>query len=164
MLEMADKYKDQVQFSFKPHPFLRNRLSYRWSTEQIDNYYSEWAERDNTQIEEGEYIGLFMNSDAMIHDCGSFTVEYHYTKNPVLYIEKERSHADNMNEFGLMAYNLHYKAHSKEDIENFILNVINDIDPLNNKRVDFFNDYLLPPNNNTACDNIINSILGNNIS
>ena len=163
MLEMADKYKDKVQFTFKPHPFLRNRLSYRWSTEQIDHYYSEWAKRDNTQIEEGEYVGLFMNSDAMIHDCGSFTVEYHYTTNPVLYIEKEKSHADNMNEFGLLAYNLHYKAHSKEDIENFILNVINGIDPLKNKRVDFFNKYLLPPNNNKACDNIINSILGNNI-
>ena len=160
MLMLADKYEDQIQIAFKPHPLLKNRLLTIWSEEKIDAYYHEWEIRENTQLEQGEYVSLFMNSDAMIHDCSSFTIEYHYTNKPVMYLEKDSHHQDNLNSFAKIAYELHYKGHSENDIEQFILNVINNFDPLKENRIDYFKNYLLPPNGKTACENIINAILG----
>lgn len=162
MLILADKYADQIQIAFKPHPLLKNRLLTIWDEEKIDAYYHEWEIRENTQLELGEYISLFMNSDALIHDCSSFTIEYHYTKNPVLYLEKDIHHQDNLNSFAHKAYELHYKGHCEKDIEQFILNVINNEDPLKEKRIDYYNNFLMPPNGKSACENIIDAILGNN--
>lgn len=160
MLYLAKKYKDKVQWAFKPHPFLYTKLVQTWGKEKTDSYYNEWATMSNTQLEKGEYVGLFKHSDAMIHDCGSFTIEYHYTHNPVLYLDNGSDHTSNLNEFACRAYELHYKAKRKEEIENFIINVIEEIDPIRSERNDYFNTCLLPPNGKTACQNIIDSILG----
>jgi hypothetical protein len=75
MLEMARKYADRIQFAFKPHPLLRNNLRACWPEEKIDAYYRQWETLPNTQLELGSYKGLFVHSDAMIPDCGSFTIE-----------------------------------------------------------------------------------------
>ena len=50
-------------------------------------------------------------------------------------------------------------ASNIEDVRNFILNVINDIDVKYEERSVFFKEELLPPNGITACENIINDIL-----
>lgn len=160
MLEMAEKYKDKVQWSFKPHPLLRAKLCEIWGLEKTDAYYRQWAEMDNCQIDEGEYMGLFKHSDALIHDCGSFKLEYLYTNNPVLYLLKENPEYDYENWQTTRAMELHYKAKTKADIERFILDVINSKDPLRGSRKKFVNNYLTPPNGKTACENIINAILG----
>lgn len=159
MLEMAEKYKDKIQFTFKPHPYLWRKLITVWGEEKAKAYYQKWEQLSNCQIENGEYVSLFMTSDALIHDCSSFTIEYHFTSNPVLYLVKEESHDKNISRFGKEAYNLHYKGFSKEDIESFLNDIINDIDPIKEKRKKFYNQYLLPPNGKTACENIINSII-----
>ena len=59
------------------------------------------------------------------------------------------------------AYDLHYKGKCADDIEQFIQNVIEGIDPLKEKRAALKRQHLLPPNGRTACENIIHSILGN---
>lgn len=160
MLSLAKKYKDQIQIAFKPHPVLLSKLYETWGKEKTDNYYSEWEKYENTQLVLGEYIGLFMHSDALIHDCTSFTVEYHYTQNPVMYLVKDENHAIGLNEFGKLAFDLHYKGKNEEDIEMFINNVINGKDEMKEARIKFYNDYLLPPNGKSASENIINVILG----
>lgn len=160
MIGIAKKYKDKVQFAFKPHPLLYNMLVYLWGKEKTDNYYLQWEIMENCQLESGKYTDLFKYSDAMIHDCVSFTIEYHYTKNPVLYLEKDLHHADKLNAFGKKAYELHYKAHCLEDIEQFIQNVIYDIDPMKLEREEFYRTSLMPPHGKTACENILNAILG----
>lgn len=161
MLEMAEKYKDKVQFAFKPHPVLRPKLERIWGKERTDAYYNKWSELDNCQLETGTYTNLFMFSDAMIHDCGSFQIEYHYTHNPVLYLtHDEEGHRKDLVRYAQKAFDLHYKGHSKEEIESFILNVINGVDPLKEERSGFFKEYLLPPNGQSATQNIIDAILG----
>lgn len=160
MLEMAEKYKDKICFAFKPHPKLYGNLLKIWGKEKIDAYYNKWATMENSQLELGKYTGLFFHSDAMIHDCGSFTVEYLYTGNPVMYLVKDSHHADNMNEFGKSAFEMHYMGYAKEDIEKFILNVIYGVDGMKDQRQDFLKNQLYPPHGKSACDNIINSILG----
>lgn len=160
MLEIAAKYMDKVQIAFKPHPLLLTKLYQLWGKDKTDGYYKKWEEGDNTQLVLGEYVSLFMTSNAMIHDCGTFTIEYHYTHNPVLYLLNGSDHYKDLNEFGKLAFDLHYKGESKEDIELFINNVIDGIDPMKEARQNFYNDLLLPPNGNSASTNIINAILG----
>lgn len=160
MLELMHKYKDKVQWAFKPHPLLYSKLIKIWGQEKTDRYYDEWKKAENSQYENGEYDALFKYSDAMIHDCSSFTIEYHYTKNPVMYLIRQQGLESSYNEFGQKAFDLHYKGHTKEDIEQFIQNVIDGIDPMKEEREKFYNEHLIPPYGKTACQNIINAILG----
>ena len=160
MLCIAEKYQDSIQIAFKPHPVLLTKLYEIWGKEKTDYYYARWRDGNNTQLESGEYVGLFMYSDAMIHDCGTFTVEYHYTRKPVLYLLNGDDHYKDLNEFGRMAFDLHYKGRCEEDIEAFINNVIEGKDDMKEVREKFYNDYLLPPDGNSASDNIIKAILG----
>lgn len=160
MLLLADRYKEDISIVFKPHPLLMTKLYQVWGQERTDDYYSRWAYGKNTQLVTGDYISLFINSDAMIHDCGSFTIEYLYTKKPVMYLINDEHHSDQLNEFDKMAFNLHYKGRCEDDIESFINNVIEGIDEMKNERLDFYKDYLLPPDGTSASDNIINAILG----
>lgn len=160
MLDIRDYYSDKVFFVFKPHPSLRNKLYELWGKEQTDAYYMSWEKPSVSHVEEGKYLSLFKYSDAMIHDCSSFTVEYMYMDNPVMYLVRDDSHDQNMIPYAKEAFNLHYKGKSVSDIKRFIENVINGDDPLKEKRMSFKERYLLPPNGRTASENIINYILG----
>ena len=161
MLELADKYKDQVFFAFKPHPVLKSKLLNYWSSKKIEDYYHQWDKMENTMLIDGEYCSLFMNSDAMIHDCSSFQIEYHYTKNPVLYLcDDIQKHKINLNSFARKAFDCHYIGKNSQDIEEFILNVIKGNDPMKEERKKFYTENLLLPYGESASDNIINAILG----
>jgi hypothetical protein len=64
------------------------------------------------------------------------------------------------NEFGEMAFQQLYHSYSQEDVENFINNVvISGKDVMQNDRKQFFNTYLLLPNNVSASQNIFNYLL-----
>ena len=158
MLQLAEKYHQDVQWAFKPHPILRAKLYTIWGKERTDNYYNAWADMESGQLEEGEYVGLFMHSDAIIHDSASFIVEYLYMHNPCMYLVSGAKHE--LNPFGEKCFGQYYFGHNAQDIESFIKNVINGVDPRKEEREEFIKQYLLPPNGKTACENIINAILG----
>lgn len=148
MLEVAERYRDDLQIAFKPHPLLISRLYMHpdWGKKKTDAYYQKWAEMENTQLEELGFVNLFMTSDAMIHDCGSFMVEYHYSQNPVMYVlcdEKDR--ISTLNELGLQAFNAHYKGHDRAEVLHFIEQVVlAGKDPMRPQRVAFYQAHLLP--------------------
>lgn len=157
------KANKSLQFAFKPHPLLKSSLYKHpdWGRDKTDEYYHEWATFDNCQLVEGDYIGLFMYSDAMIHDCSSFLVEYLHANKPVMFLMKDECIIDGLFQFGLKALGCHYKGKDMNDIEKFISNVvINGQDPKKAEREVFIKDYLMPPNGKTASQNIINAILG----
>ncbi len=163
MLAMASKYSDKVQWAFKPHPLLKPKLDKYWGKEKADEYYAKWADMSNSQIETGRYAGLFRHSDAMIHDCGSFTVEYIYSGKPAMYLIRDKEQVEKgLNEFQKGALHLHYPGYNQSDIETFIQNIINEVDPLNGQREDFISTYLTPPGGQTASTNILHAILGKN--
>ena len=87
---------------------------------------------DNNQ----DYLETFANSDTMIHDCGSFTAEYLFTNKPCCYMLKNVD--DIKRKFlpmGQKCLDNYYKAFNKNDILNFIDNVvIKGIDPMKNQR------------------------------
>ena len=159
MLEIAQEYSDDIQMAFKPHPFLLKKLYNIWGKDKTDLYYQKWAQLENTQIEAGEYYGLFKRSDAMIHDCCSFTIEYLYTGNPVMYLSNGKPHTETLNDFGKAAYETHVIGKSKEDIVCFIQDVIKGEDRLKIEREQFLKKYLTIPDSGNASLNIINSIL-----
>jgi len=160
MLEMRKKFENQVYFVFKPHPKLYSKLVIVWGKEKADAYYDAWRNAPNSHVEEGQYLGLFKHSDAMIHDCGAFMVEYLFTGNPVMYLINENRHDDNLSPYVNKAFSLHEMGRTHADIEKFIHNVIDGVDEGKEERMKFYNEELLPPYGKTACQNIINAILG----
>jgi hypothetical protein len=87
-------------------------------------------------------------------------IEYHYTRNPILFLLNEANQNKDINEFGRMAFDLHYKGRCRKDIEDFIENVIDGKDEMKPLREAFYNNHLLPPNGKSASENIIKAILG----
>ena len=157
MLEMADKYADRIQFVFKPHPLLRDKLNILWGKNKTENYYQQWKNRQNCNINDGFYEDLFMTSDAMIHDSGSFVIEYLYVNKPVMRTLNGIPVESMFNSFAMKCLDQYYMAHTEQDIEQFIQNVINDIDPLKEQRTKFVNEVLMPKG--SPSQNIINDIL-----
>lgn len=159
MLKMASKYKDKIDIAFKPHPLLRTALNKEWGKDKTDAYYQQWEELPNTMLQEGEYIDLFLTSDAMIHDSGSFLIEYLYTHKPVMRTMNDIDPKTMYNDFALDALDVYYKAYNEKDIEQFIQNVIDGVDPMKEAREKFYQERLLPPNGKLPSENIVNDII-----
>lgn len=159
MVELAQKYSDEIQWAFKPHQLLKFKLQQLWGMERTENYYRKWAEMENTQIEETSYVDLFLTSDAMIHDCGSFTTEYLFTHNPVMYLTHDAHFRERFNAFGLEAFECHYRGGGLEDIEAFLRDVVvGGNDPKRQQRMDFYDKYLKPIDGKMPSQMIIEAI------
>ena len=120
--QLAQQYSDEVQWAFKPHPMLKFKLYEHagWGKEKTDGYYAFWESQPNTQFEDGEYQDLFIQSDALIHDCGSFLAEYLYLRKPVLYLVATANIKKYLNPFGVKAFDACEHAYTKEEIVHFI--------------------------------------------
>ncbi len=162
MLEIADKYKDSVQFAFKPHPMLKPKVEFRWGQESAEDYYRKWQEKENCQLEEGSFQDLFLTSDAMILDSVSFIAEYMAVNKPALFTVTPTSKVK-FNEFGEKAFEELYHTDPdslREDIERFIQNIVIDGNDLKmESRTAFIAKHILPPNGKTATQNIYDNIL-----
>lgn len=164
MRNFAKSHKGHIQFAFKPHPWLKREL-YRhpdWGKERTEAYYAEWEHGENTQLEQGDYVNLFMTSDAMIHDSSSFCCEYMLTGKPVLFMVKnEEMQVSQLNEMARDVFYAQYLGYSLEDIETFLeTQVFNAQDPRKEEREQVAARHLIQPNGKTAADNIISAILG----
>ena len=125
---LAVRFSDQVQWSFKPHPVLKAKLCEQegWGKERVEKYFEFWAESDFTQLDEGDYVDLFLQSDAIIHDCSSFISEYVFTGNPGLYLMEPEKADRVVNEFGKMFLSQYVVSDKPSEVEDFIVNVITD--------------------------------------
>lgn len=146
------KYKDffielpkmypQIDFVFRPHPLLFPNLKnyMKWTQEDVDSYLNNLLSSGNVIYDvSGDYLNVFNESDAMIHDCGSFIGEYLYTSNPCCYLMKSEKESEaNLLPFGQKCIENYYHAFSEEDICKFINDVvINGNDYLKEKREKF---------------------------
>ncbi len=127
MQQLAIANQDKAQWSFKPHPMLKSKLYLHpdWGTEKTNFYYNFWHSQSYTQLDEGEYHDLFLSSDAIIHDCSSFIVEYALTGKPSLYLINKNNLRNLLNDFGKSAMKTSQRARSVDDVETFIDEVIN---------------------------------------
>lgn len=163
MLTIAEAYRDKIQFAFKPHPRLRSALyqNAEWGKKKTDEYYEKWDAMPNTQLEESSFVDLFMSSDALIHDCGSFTVEYHYSKKPCMFFTDDlQGIREPLNELGRAALDVHYIGWAEKDIRSFLDRVVlGGEDEKKQAREAFFRKYLLPPNGKSVAQNIYDDIV-----
>jgi hypothetical protein len=141
--ELVESHADQVQWTFKPHPLLKPKLIRHpdWGPKRTDEYYRFWESHPVTQLELGEYVGLFRNSDAMIHDSGSFLAEYLYVDKPVLYLWSSPEVVRYFNEFGLDALGACERGDSQADIRRFIDAVLVEDDECRGRRHAFLSKH-----------------------
>ena len=94
--------------------------------------------------EGGDYFETFVNSDGLIHDCGSFSAEYLYTGHPCCYMLKNMEETNkNSNDFHKACLKQHYLAYNEKEIIDFIENVIlKGNDSLKEQRKEFFESKL----------------------
>ena len=127
MLNLAKEYEGRIMFILKPHPRLISALYSHpeWGKAKTDAYFDQWRKGCNTQLATGQYIDLFKSSDAMIHDCGSFTAEYLYTCKPVMFISNNYDHVySELDYFGAKCLDLHYHGSTIEDVVKFLEKVV----------------------------------------
>lgn len=164
MIEIAEQYISEIDFVLKPHPNLRNLLIKEefWGVEKTNQYYDKWHRGVNTSLVDGNYIDLFNESDAIIHDSGAFIVEYLYTGKPAGYLLKDNFDLEFYNDFGKEALKSYHLIKNKNDIVIFLDNLLFDEDTKFTQRERFYNQYLIEHHHN-ASENvykyILNSIL-----
>ncbi|MCW2119884.1 CDP-glycerol glycerophosphotransferase family protein [Flavobacterium sp. 7A] len=160
-LELAQRYQDKIQIAFKPHPLLRLKLEKDpdWGKERTDAYYERWNRLENGQFENGSYEDLFLTSDALIHDCGSFMSEYLVTGKPSLFMIRNESVMKEWSEYGQKTVEMHYQSRNNKQVEDFIENVVlNDKDEMKEKRTAFVQNVLLQNSTVTASERILRNL------
>lgn len=151
-----------IDFVFRPHPLLFDNLKAHkiWTQRQIDDYMKRLLSHQNMVYDNsGDYYRQFVDSDAMIHDCGSFIGEYLYTEKPCCYMIKSKEETYNgLVPLGKMCMDQHYHAEKEQDIIDFINNVvIEGNDTLKEQRVEFVRNEL-KANYPHAAETLINAI------
>lgn len=138
----------QVDFIFRPHPFLVKMLSLRrfWGEERTRKYFDSLRALPNVRWSDGpDYFRDFEESDAMLQDCGSYLVEYMYTLKPCCYMlnapeDRERLFAP----LGCKCLDACYIACNEQAIERFMNDVVlGREDPLREKRVEVAKEVML---------------------
>lgn len=161
MLDLAEKYKNKIQFVFRPHPVLKKRAIEKWGLSQQEAYYEKWNNLSNGQYYDGNFIDLFMTSDAMIMDSCSFRAEYTAFDKP-LFLTITQTSRLKYNEFGEMLNKLFYKPEHnlKQGIIDFIENVVlKGEDVMSKRRHEFVQKYFGKINGRTASENIYHEII-----
>ena len=153
MLEWA-KAHPEINWIFKPHPFLRVTIQDYWTDDEIKNYWNEWGKIAKI-CETSDYLDLFEESYAMITDCGSFLTEFFMTIQPVIHLRREDS--VHFNETVTKITDTYYKAYNLDELNSLLEKIIiqkNDTLKENRAKLltllDFCNTY--------ASENIINEI------
>jgi CDP-glycerol glycerophosphotransferase (TagB/SpsB family) len=163
MQQLANEYQDKIQFAFKPHPRLYTELCNHpdWGLERANEYYDFWRNGINTQLETSGFIDLFKGSDALIHDSGSFTIDYLYFGKPVLYDSPNIEEAKRTGTpICQMAYDMHYKSKTPTDIKRFIDDVVlAGYDTMKEKRIEFCKKYLMPPNGMSVSQRVYDDMI-----
>ena len=133
-LQLVHEYPG-INFVFKPHPDLRNRIVKLYNEgrndtltpDKYDAYVKEWDSLPNGMlVEDGEYIDLFKASTCLITDSGSFIAEYLPSGHPCIYIlnpEKDDP-LDFYNELGRKMVESYYCCSDWETIEAYFEQVV----------------------------------------
>ena len=123
ILELPKKFPN-IDFVFRPHPLLFVNMINEgiWTKNDRDLYIEQLK---NVGIEYslgGDYFVEFVNSDALIHDCSSFMVEYLFLDKPCCFIVKDNT-KDILSKLGLICLKCHDQVSQEYEIEEFIENL-----------------------------------------
>lgn len=104
------------------------------SKEEADAYFAAWRELPNARVyEEGDYHGLFVDSDILVTNRISFIGEYLPSGHTV--ILPQNGDSVGYNELGRLITDTYYKAYDREELVSVITDVaVKGNDPLREKR------------------------------
>ena len=146
-LKNADLYQrlpemfPEITFVFRPHPLLFPRLATAkwWGPEKTSAYERAMEAHPNVVFQRGgDYFEAFRNSDALIHDCGSFLAEYFYTGCPQCYLlESEATLEEQFLPFARTLAEHVRKAYTDEEVVSFVRDVAAGRDPDRESRAAF---------------------------
>lgn len=125
MNEVFDRFRDQVDFLFKPHPNLKYALKTTgfMPTESYQFYLDSLAARPNVQVWiQGNNIDLFQKSSAMITDSISFLAEYLPSGKPMAF--SERPDRARLSDVGEQLIDLYTRVSTADDISEFIATAV----------------------------------------
>ena len=163
MIDLSIKYKDTIDFCFKPHPGLKEKLfkHNEWGKEKTLNYFNFWKGSSNTILSESNYQNLFIESDALILDSISFTAEYLYLNKPLCFLTKSNFNYNNsLNIIGIKIFDEIKKACNTNEIIEFLEKSVlkNDIGSIKKQEKLLNRLNVLNHQNIPACENIYNFI------
>ena len=72
----------------------------------------------------GDYFDLFANSDAIVHDCGSYITEWLFTGKPCCFVAKDNSIFKFFTALGNECIKHYTVAYSRQQIIDFIKNIV----------------------------------------
>ena len=152
------KSHPELNWVYKPHPCLENYLikNNYFSKDEINSYRKEWQNIGQI-METGDYLDLFMQSKALITDCGSFETEYFLTKKPLIHL-KSNIDPTPFNPSVEKIVKSYYEAKNFDELEQILNEILiknNDYKMLERKKVYEELGY----ENNYAAKNIIEDIL-----
>lgn len=115
----------EIDFVFRPHPLLFTVLINNgiWTKDQVDRYLENIKKAGIEYSVGGDYFELFANSDAIIHDCGSFITEWLYTEKPCCFVYRNNDTSKLLSELGKVAMEYYTIAYSEKDIISFVQSV-----------------------------------------
>ena len=126
-LRLPKKYPE-IDFVFRPHPFLFTVLSRpsKWGQAKVDRWIARMKAHPNVRwSDEGDYLPVFASCDAIVQDCGSYLAEWFFTGKPCCFMLKDPSDADaKFSPTGKACLSHCYLAYCKEEIEAFLRNVV----------------------------------------
>lgn len=127
ILELPLMFPD-IEFVFRPHPLLFTVLINEglWSHEKVEQYIATLKSRGVEYSTEGDYLPLFAECDAIINDCGSFTVEWLYTGKPGCFVYKEELNEELLTTLMNKALTAYTIARSRDDIIAFVKKISED--------------------------------------
>lgn len=118
----------EIDFIFRPHPFLFKimRQVWQWGNTRTDRYIAAMKAKPNVIWSDGgDYFREFAESDACIQDCGSYLVEYFYTKKPCCYMLKSPEDIEEkFAPLGKKCLENCYIAYDTDAIDSFIRDVV----------------------------------------
>lgn len=137
------KNTPNTEWIFKPHPNLKFNFvnTFPEKTKWFEDYFKQWQMQKNTQIyNQGDYFDIFMTSDVLITDCGSFLTEYLLTGKPVIHLRTKKQNFP-FNSVVKKIISSYYQVYSKDDLNRiFKTVVIKNKDPLKKKRAEMISE------------------------
>lgn len=153
--DLADRYMHlptrfpEVDFIFRPHPLLLPKLRQddMWGIKKTEEFLDSLRKKPNVAFSlDGDYTDIFMASDGLIHNCGSFIAEYLLLQKPTAFMMSDRNQVKaSLNSFGLECLDRHYILETMKEDENFVTQVIIDQkDTLKGKRTNYVDKQGIP--------------------
>ena len=124
-LPLLPKMFPDIDFVFRPHPLLFIRMinDHIWSEEQVRLYRKELEQAGIAYSDGGDYLSLFAECDAIINDCGSFTVEWLFTGKPGCFVFSDKLKEEHLTTQMREAITRYRIARSFKEITDFISDV-----------------------------------------